>query len=191
MYHTGKDEEALQTMIKIYQDVNKAKEEIKSIKESFEQNVTKPSNSNGYSEKPPIDSNNNGFVNIELKSPGNSMNTQNQANQSYFAKLLSIIKDPSTRHCLLIGICLHIGQQFSGINTIMYYGATVIQMSGVLSKRIAILFTVVVGITNATTSFIALFVYDRVTRRKITLWSMCGIVVCLALMGTMFVKIDQ
>lgn len=73
----------------------------------------------------------------------------------------------------------------------MYYGATVIQMSGVLSKRIAIWFTVVVGITNALTSFIALFFYDRVTRRKVTLASMCGIVVCLAGMGYMFVKVEQ
>lgn len=64
-------------------------------------------------------------------------------------------------------------------------------MSGVLSKRVAIWFTVVVGVTNATTSFIALFVYDKVTRRKITLWSMCGVVVCLGLMGAMFLKVEK
>ena len=72
-----------------------------------------------------------------------------------------------------------------------YYGASVVQMSGVISKRVAIWFTIFVGITNATTSFVALFFYDRVTRRKITIASMCGIVVCLALMGTMFVLVDK
>lgn len=64
-------------------------------------------------------------------------------------------------------------------------------MSGVISKRVAIWFTIFVSVTNATTSFIGLFFYDRVARRKVTIASMCGVVVCLALMGTMFVLVDK
>ena len=191
----GKDEEALAVMMKIHSDPNRAKEEIESIKASFNKNESKPEvtangKSNGYSGKNGYEVNNNGFSVIELHQTKDSQPKQDE-NQGYFRKLWEIMKDPTTRHCLILGICLHIGQQFSGINSIMYYGASVVQKSGVMSKRIAIWLTVFVGITNATTSFVALFFYDRVTRRKITLASMCGIVVCLALMGTMFVLVDK
>lgn len=114
---TGKDSEALLVMNKIYGDLNKAKEELKSIQESFEQDRYQSNGSN-------VDRERNGTTNIELESTKESTNTQNQVKRSYLQTLVAIFKDPSTRHCILIGICLHIGQQFCGINTIMYYGAT-------------------------------------------------------------------
>lgn len=148
----GKDDEALSILIKIYDDQKRAIEEIKSIKESFDSDK-KIVNVNNY-EKNLYDS--NGFKNIELKTTNgnygknqyecnnngitNDEYIEDRNNQSYFGKLLSIMKDPSTRRCLLLGICLHIGQQFCGINTIMYYGATVIQMSGILRYEFLIFF---------------------------------------------------
>lgn len=123
----GKEKEALDVMIKICKnDINKAREEIKSIKESFEGhqlNSNSNGNSNGYPNKNVIyDDNNNGFTNIESKKPNETKNLEKQPDESYMTKLINIFKDKNTRHCLLIGICLHLGQQLSAINTIMYYG---------------------------------------------------------------------
>ena len=120
----GKEKEALDVMIKICKnDIDKAREEIRSIKTSFEEYQTNSNgDSNGYSNNKNglCDNNNNGFANNELKkSNGNSVK---QPEESYITKLINIFKDKSTRHCLLIGICLHLGQQLSAINTIMYYG---------------------------------------------------------------------
>lgn len=107
-------------MIKIYNDINRAREEIKSIKTSFEQHelgISSNANGNGHTitNDNNFDLNNNGFTNIELNAKSKPMNTQSQTQQNYFAKLLMILKDPSTRHCLLIGICLHIGMFFDKI----------------------------------------------------------------------------
>ncbi|KAK4337255.1 hypothetical protein RND71_043724 [Anisodus tanguticus] len=146
----GKYDEALEIMIKIYGDIDIAKENVK-----VETTITK------------------------------------QLNESYFVKLKKVFNNKETRYALIIGCSLHMAQQWCGINTIMYYGAIIIQMSGVLSKRISIWFTVVVAVTNALTSLIGLFIIDKVTRRKLTLISMVGIVICLALMGIIFTKIQK
>ena len=132
----GKEDLALDVLTKIYGDPHRATEEVKSIKESFTQNKQKVTangtanghanghangNSNGYPKKNSYDSNNNGFTVIELHKTKESCPMQAEDQDlNYFGKLWAIMKDPATRHCLILGICLHIGQQFSGINSIMW-----------------------------------------------------------------------
>jgi hypothetical protein len=50
--------------------------------------------------------------------------------ESACQKMMRVLRTPSTRKALLIGSSLQLIQQLCGINTIMYYSATIIQMSG-------------------------------------------------------------
>jgi len=52
-----------------------------------------------------------------------------------------IIQHQPTRRALIIGCSLQLFQQISGINTIMYYSATVVQMAGIGSASSAIWIT--------------------------------------------------
>ena len=45
--------------------------------------------------------------------------------------IMKILKHQPTRRALTIGCSLQLFQQISGINTIMYYSATVVQMVGI------------------------------------------------------------
>jgi MFS family permease len=53
-----------------------------------------------------------------------------EVEESAAAKFIRVLKTSSTRKALLIGSALQMFQQICGINTVMYYSATIIQMSG-------------------------------------------------------------
>ncbi len=87
---------------------------------------------------------------------------------------------------LLIGVGLAIFQQITGVNTIIYYTPTILQMAGFKSASSAILATVLVGGVNLVMTVIALFLMDRVGRRPLLLIGIAGMAISLAHLGYMF-----
>lgn len=87
------------------------------------------------------------------------------------------------RPALIIGIGLAVFQQFTGINTVIYYAPTIFQMAGMQSKASAILATAGVGVVNVLVTILALELLDRVGRRPLLIWGLIGMIVSLALLG--------
>lgn len=69
------------------------------------------------------------------------------------------------RRILLVGIGLAIAQQLTGINSIMYYGQTVLVESG-FDEQAALIANVAPGVIAVIGGLIALWMIDRIDRRK-------------------------
>ncbi len=94
--------------------------------------------------------------------------------------------NPSLRRPLIIGIGLAAFQQFTGINTVIYYAPTIFQLAGLRSASAAILATVGVGVVNVLLTIVALRMLDRAGRRPLLLWGLVGMVISLGVLGAAF-----
>lgn len=93
---------------------------------------------------------------------------------------------PRFRKPLIIGIGLAVFQQITGVNTIIYYTPTILQMAGYHSASTAILATVLVGGVNVAATIVSLFLLDRVGRRPLLLIGIVGMTYGLAHLGYSF-----
>ncbi|MGH9470753.1 MAG: sugar porter family MFS transporter [Terriglobia bacterium] len=87
------------------------------------------------------------------------------------------------RKPLLIGVGLAIFQQITGVNTIIYYTPTILQMAGYKSASSALLATVLVGGVNLVATIVSLFLLDRVGRRPLLLIGIVGMFLGLGHLG--------
>ena len=93
---------------------------------------------------------------------------------------------PSLRMPLIIGIGLALFQQFSGINTVIYYAPTIFKYAGFESARASILAAVGLGVVMLCSHVVAIFLIDRVGRRPLLLVGIAGQIVGLAALGAAF-----
>ena len=71
------------------------------------------------------------------------------------------------RPVIFIGIVLGVGQQFAGINTIMYYGPHIFKVAGFGSEALAIFATFILGLVNLIGTIITVLIVDKIGRRKL------------------------
>jgi len=102
--------------------------------------------------------------------------------QGSWRELLS----PALRPALAIGIGLAVFQQFTGINTVIYYAPTIFQLAGLASHSAAILATAGVGVVNVLLTILALELLDRAGRRPLLLYGLIGMILSLTLLGIGF-----
>ncbi|WP_016827864.1 sugar porter family MFS transporter [Streptomyces viridosporus] len=93
---------------------------------------------------------------------------------------------PAVRPALLAALILAALQQFSGINTILYYAPTIMGQAG-LSASNAIYYSVFIGVINVIVTVVSLGLVDRLGRRPLLLGSLAGMAVSIALLGVAFV----
>ncbi|XP_075868210.1 proton myo-inositol cotransporter [Nelusetta ayraudi] len=98
---------------------------------------------------------------------------------------------PPTRRALLVGCGLQMFQQVSGINTVMYYSATILQMSGIRNDRLAIWLAGLTTLTNFLFTLLGVWLVERVGRRKLTLGSIIGTCLSLSLLAIGFLLSAQ
>ncbi|XP_055963785.1 proton myo-inositol cotransporter [Sorex fumeus] len=98
---------------------------------------------------------------------------------------------PPTRRALIVGCGLQMFQQLSGINTIMYYSATILQMSGVGDDRLAIWLASVTAFTNFLFTLLGVWLVERLGRRKLTFGSLAGTTVALVVLALGFLLSAQ
>ncbi|XP_032444667.1 proton myo-inositol cotransporter-like [Xiphophorus hellerii] len=98
---------------------------------------------------------------------------------------------PPTRRALAVGCGLQMFQQLSGINTVMYYSATILQMSGVRDDRLAIWLAGLTTLTNFLFTLLGVWLVERVGRRKLTLGSITGTCLSLSLLAVGFLMSAQ
>lgn len=76
----------------------------------------------------------------------------------------SMMKDKWIFRILLVGIALAVFQQFTGINSIMYYGTIVLQDAG-FSHQAALIANVAPGVIAVLGAFVALWMMEKINRR--------------------------
>lgn len=100
--------------------------------------------------------------------------------------IVAIFRKTATRRALVVGCLLMAAQQLAGINTVMYYTATIIEMSGVQSQSAAVWLAVPTAAVYVIFSLCGYLMADRVGRRSLTLGSLLGVILSLLLLGTGF-----
>lgn len=92
---------------------------------------------------------------------------------------------PGLRTAMIIGVFLAVFSQITGINAIIYYAPEIFKSVG-FGTESALLQTVIIGITNTVFTFVAIKFIDQAGRRKLLLWGVAGMVICLFGVGTVF-----
>ena len=95
---------------------------------------------------------------------------------------------PRLRQAMIIGIGLAVFQQFTGINTVIYYAPTIFQFAGLHSQAAAILATAGVGVVNVLFTIVSLWLLDRVGRRPLLLYGLVGMILSLGVLGFAFMS---
>ncbi|KAH7545171.1 hypothetical protein FEM48_Zijuj01G0065400 [Ziziphus jujuba var. spinosa] len=114
---------------------------------------------------------------------------ENEIQERKSSEKISIIKlwkTKTVRRGLIAGVGLQVFQQFVGINTVMYYSPTIIQLAGFASNQTALLLSLVTAGLNALGSIVSIYFIDRSGRKKLLLISLFGIILSLALLSAVF-----
>ncbi len=94
---------------------------------------------------------------------------------------------PGLRLALLVGVVIALASQFSGINTIIYYGSIIFtEHAGRQSASAALFANLVIGGLNFLTTILAIAVIDRVNRRSLLMLVLAGMAVSLAAVAVAF-----
>ncbi|KAM4573972.1 proton myo-inositol cotransporter-like isoform 2-T2 [Odontesthes bonariensis] len=105
--------------------------------------------------------------------------------------ILRMLRHGPTRRALIVGCGLQMFQQLSGINTVMYYSATILQMAGVRDDKQAIWLAAATSATNFVFTLVGVWLVERVGRRKLTLGSLFGTALSLTLLAVGFLLSAQ
>jgi sugar porter (SP) family MFS transporter len=92
---------------------------------------------------------------------------------------------PDSRRVILVGFCLAVLVQVSGINTVIEYAPKILLAAGVDISN-ALLQTSLIGLINFVFTFVAIFLIDRAGRRILYLAGSMGMTVTLVLLALSF-----
>lgn len=104
-------------------------------------------------------------------------------------RLGEVLRNRWLRRILLVGIGVGVAQQLTGINSIMYYGQTVLVESG-FSEQSALIANIAPGVIAVVGGFVALWMMDRLDRRTTLLLGFSLTTVCHVLIGIASVALE-
>ncbi|XP_078594821.1 proton myo-inositol cotransporter-like [Branchiostoma floridae x Branchiostoma japonicum] len=100
--------------------------------------------------------------------------------------VLRMLQHPPTRRALFVGCGLQMFQQIAGINTVMYYSASIIKMAGVQDDSMAIWLAAVTAFVNFLFTAVGVYLVEKVGRRVLALGSMAGVFLSLLVLAIAF-----
>ncbi|KAL3366961.1 hypothetical protein AABB24_011602 [Solanum stoloniferum] len=100
---------------------------------------------------------------------------------------LDVFRKKEIRLAFFAGAGLQAFQQFTGINTVMYYSPTIVQMAGFKSNQLALLLSLIVALMNAMGTVVGIYLIDHFGRKKLALTSLSGVIVSLILLAVAFI----
>ncbi|KAF8087085.1 hypothetical protein N665_0600s0032 [Sinapis alba] len=101
---------------------------------------------------------------------------------------LEVFRSKEMRLAFFAGAGLQAFQQFTGINTVMYYSPTIVQMAGFHSNQLALLLSLIVAAMNAAGTVVGIYFIDHCGRKKLALSSLCGVIISLIILSVSFFK---
>jgi SP family galactose:H+ symporter-like MFS transporter len=107
------------------------------------------------------------------------LSEKNQTNSGEILK-------PWLRPALIITVGIFFFQQFSGVNTIIYYSPIIFKMAGIVSNTASIVPAIIIGTVNVLACFVSVILLDKVGRRKLYMIGIWGMIPSLALLGVCF-----
>jgi len=99
-------------------------------------------------------------------------------------RLRDLIK-PELRFVVILGIVLAVFQQWCGINVIFFYAPDIFQKAGI-GIHSALFRTILIGVVNLTFTILAMWLVDKVGRKKLLLIGAAGMIVSYSLIGICF-----
>ncbi|KAF0909158.1 hypothetical protein E2562_032207 [Oryza meyeriana var. granulata] len=103
------------------------------------------------------------------------------------ASLVTLLMTTATvRRGLVAGVGLQVFQQLVGINTVMYYSPTIVQLAGFASNQTALALSLVTSGLNALGSVVSIYFIDRTGRRKLLVISLAGVILSLGVLSAVF-----
>ncbi|KAK7304280.1 hypothetical protein VNO77_45147 [Canavalia gladiata] len=103
-------------------------------------------------------------------------------------KFWNVFKSKEIRLAFIVGGGLLAFQQFTGINTVMYYSPTIVQMAGFHANQLALLLSLIVAGMNAAGTVLGIYLIDHAGRKKLALCSLGGVVASLIVLALAFFK---
>ena len=97
--------------------------------------------------------------------------------------IFSMLKKKFFIKVVLLGIALQAFQQFTGMNAFMYYSTDIFKLAGFTSPSTS---TVVIGLLNMFTTFIAIKYVDKFGRKPMLYTSLALLILCCVVVGTIF-----
>ncbi len=123
-------------------------------------------------------------VNHEADPDQTLVEIRESINTEILGKNVYLFKKPY-RKLVLIGIAVGMFNQFTGINSIMYYATDIFRSAG-FSTASAIGQTVIIGLTNLVFTMIAMTIIDKVGRKTLLLIGSLGMTIFLGLFSYLF-----
>lgn len=125
-------------------------------------------------------------VEQELNGLQSSVKAEGSTGDGVFSKLKSAWNNKVVRRGLYAGITVQVAQQFVGINTVMYYSPTIVQLAGFASNTTALALSLITTGLNSFGTILSMLFVDRLGRRRLMIVSMIGIISCLVVLSIMF-----
>ncbi|KAG6615926.1 putative proton myo-inositol cotransporter [Phytophthora cinnamomi] len=122
----------------------------------------------------------------DVQAEGNHIEEEIARAEEVNANIWDDIRSPAVLRALGLGCFLQALQQLCGINTVMYYGATIIQLAGFTNPSTAIWLSALVSFSNFIFTFVGIYLVDRKGRRVLTLGSLIGVALSLTALGASF-----
>jgi len=97
----------------------------------------------------------------------------------------SAFREKGIIKAVLIGSAIAILGQFMGVNAVLYYGPDIFADAG-LAAEDSSFSTVLVGLVNMLTTVLAVFIIDKVGRKKLIWFGVTSMIICLVAIGTIF-----
>jgi MFS transporter, SP family, solute carrier family 2 (myo-inositol transporter), member 13 len=101
-------------------------------------------------------------------------------------KFGDVFKSKEIRLAFMVGAGLMVFQQFTGINTVMYYSPTIVQMAGFQSNELALQISLFVAAMNAVGTVLGIYLIDHAGRKILALCSLGGVFTSLVLLSVAF-----
>jgi major inositol transporter-like SP family MFS transporter len=96
---------------------------------------------------------------------------------------------PWIRRIIILGIGIGVISQFTGINSIMYYGTQILQNSGFGTKA-ALIGNVANGLIAVVAVIVGMSIINRVNRRSMYLTGLIGVTLSLIMIGIFSIVLD-
>lgn len=184
----GRYKEATQVLCTLRETTREAEDELREIANSMPNHPNLDHEEQQVLRRRPLEYGSDAStqeVMPEGSSPIASDVIQQQNHESFWPRFVAMVSHGPTRRALILGCGLMAVQQCSGINTVMYYAASIYEMSG-FDELTAVWLSGFTALAQVVGILASIFLVDRAGRRTLVLTSLLCVALSLLGLSTTF-----